>query len=448
MKGINGLVWELDGWIIVAGVLAAVSASLLGNFLVLRKMSLLGDAISHAILPGLAMAFLITSSRNSWVMFLGASIVGLMTAVFTQWIRGIGKVDEGASMGVVFTSLFAIGLVMIVQAADDVDLDPGCVLYGAIEFTPLDTWLILGWHIPRVVVIQGSVLLLNVMFVGLLFKELKISSFDPALSTTSGIPAWLMHYALMTLVAITAVASFESVGNILVVAMMIVPPATAFMLTVRLGRMIVWSSVIAAAAAVIGHLAALWVPNMFGYRSTSTAGMIAVVTGLFFVLAAFFAPQQGVFVRSMRQRLLALRILREDILGLLYRLAEKGDDEISMSRKRLQDNLLVSSWEMRIVLWQLQRWEWIEQSQSGFRLTAEGTRNAQQLVRSHRLWETYLIVEAGVDQNRIHQHAEQLEHFTSSALGQRLSDATDTPTVDPHGSPIPSPAITPPTKRQ
>lgn len=447
MNGLSGLVWELDGWIIVAGVLAAVSASLLGNFLVLRKMSLLGDAISHAILPGLAMAFLFTSSRNSWVMFVGASIVGLMTAVFTQWIRGIGKVDEGASMGVVFTSLFAIGLVMIVQAADYVDLDPGCVLYGAIEFTPLDTWPLFGWHVPRVVVIQGAVLLLNALFVGLLFKELKISSFDPALSTTSGIPAWLMHYALMTLVAITAVASFESVGNILVVAMMIVPPATAFMLTVRLGRMIVWSSAIAAIAAVIGHLAALWVPNLFGYRSTSTAGMIAVVTGVLFLLAALFSPQQGVFVRSMRQRLLALRILREDILGLLYRLTEKGEER-SVSQGYLQENLLASGWETRVALWQLQRWDCVQQSPQGFQLTAAGTRTAQHLVRSHRLWETYLIVEAGVDQERIHQQAEQLEHFTSSALGQRLSDATDTPTVDPHGSPIPSPAVTPPTKRQ
>jgi len=137
--GIDNFIWELDGWIIVAGVLSAVSAALLGNFLVLRKMSLLGDAISHAILPGLAAAFFISHSRNSIPMFLGAVIVGLLTAVFTEWIRGAGQVDEGASMGVVFTSLFAIGLVMIVQAADNVDLDPGCVHYGAIEFTPLDT---------------------------------------------------------------------------------------------------------------------------------------------------------------------------------------------------------------------------------------------------------------------------------------------------------------------
>jgi len=138
MSDILGLSWDYDGWIVLAGMLCAVAASLPGNFLLLRRMSLLGDAISHAILPGLAVAFFISESRSSWPMFVGAVIVGILTAFFTEWIRDFGDVDEGASMGVVFTTLFAIGLVLIVQAADHVDLDPGCVLYGAIEMTPYD----------------------------------------------------------------------------------------------------------------------------------------------------------------------------------------------------------------------------------------------------------------------------------------------------------------------
>ncbi|MCA9021171.1 MAG: metal ABC transporter permease, partial [Planctomycetaceae bacterium] len=174
--------WYLDGWIIVAGILCSVATALLGNFLVLRKMSMLGDAITHAILPGLAAAFFISESRSSLPMFVGAVIAGILTALFTEWIRGFGKVDEGASMGVVFTSLFALGLVMIVQAADHVDLDPGCVLYGAIELTPLDTVLINGWEIPRVVVVLSIVLLINLLFVVCFLKELKLSSFDPALA--------------------------------------------------------------------------------------------------------------------------------------------------------------------------------------------------------------------------------------------------------------------------
>ncbi len=434
--GIDNFIWELDGWIIVAGVLSAVSAALLGNFLVLRKMSLLGDAISHAILPGLAAAFFISHSRNSIPMFLGAVIVGLLTAVFTEWIRGAGQVDEGASMGVVFTSLFAIGLVMIVQAADNVDLDPGCVLYGAIEFTPLDTWLILGFDVPRVVVVLSVVTLINLLFVVLFYKELKISSFDPSLSTTSGIPSWLMHYLLMTFVAVTAVASFESVGNILVVAMMVVPPAAAYMLTDRLAWMIVASAVIGSIAAITGHFAAISVPAWFGYHSTSTASMMAVMTGVFFLLAALFGPRHGVLVRTIRQRVLALRILSEDIIGLVYRVHEK-QLTTKVNAQFLCESLLASSVSTRVSLFFLARKGWIIHREQGFDLTEEGQKHAEQLVRSHRLWEYYLINEAGVDENKIHEHAERFEHFTNKSLGQRLSDATDSPSIDPHGSPIP-----------
>ena len=170
--------WHLDGWIVVAGVLCAVSCALLGNFLVLRKMSMMGDAISHAVLPGLAVAFLVTHSRESTPMFVGAAIVGVLTALFTQWVNRFGRVEESASMGVVFTSLFAIGLILIVRAADHVDLDPGCVLYGAIEMVPLDLRTVFGIRAPRAVVTLACVFVANVVFVLLFYKELKLSSFD------------------------------------------------------------------------------------------------------------------------------------------------------------------------------------------------------------------------------------------------------------------------------
>src|SRR5688500_14887121 len=175
--------WHLDGWIVAAGILCAMSCALLGNFLVLRRMSMMGDAISHAVLPGLAIAFLVTHSRESMPMFVGAAIVGVLTAVFTQWINRFGKVEESASMGVVFTALFAIGLILIRRAADAIDLDPGCVLYGLIEFVPLDTRNVGGFEIPRVVITLAIVLAVDLLFVLLFYKELKISSFDPELAS-------------------------------------------------------------------------------------------------------------------------------------------------------------------------------------------------------------------------------------------------------------------------
>ncbi|QDU39256.1 Manganese transport system membrane protein MntB [Maioricimonas rarisocia] len=428
--------WFLDGWIVLAGILCAVSASLLGNFLVLRRMSMLGDAISHAILPGLAAAFFISGSRSSLPMFVGAVIVGILTALFTEWIRGIGKVDEGASMGVVFTSLFALGLIMIVQAADHVDLDPGCVLYGAIELTPLDTVEIAGTFVPRVVAMLGCVLVVNLAFVVLFFKELKISSFDPALSTASGIHAGVMHYLLMTLVAVTAVASFESVGNILVVAMFVVPPAAACLCTDRLGVMILLSAVFAAFSAVCGHLGALTVPALFGYRSTTTAGMMAVAAGLLFLVVALVAPRHGVLARLIRRRLLSWQILTEDVIALLYRFEERQHAQ-PPDRATMADLLMVGPLGLLLAIRRLERSGVLNRAGDGYRLTPEGIRRGRELVRTHRLWEHYLVQEAQLPAERIHDKAERLEHFTDAAMRVRLDRATDAPQTDPHGTPIP-----------
>ncbi|NQY32854.1 MAG: metal ABC transporter permease [Coraliomargarita sp.] len=294
--------YAIDTWIVVVGGLSAASCALLGNFLVLRKMSMMGDAISHAVLPGLAIAFIVTQARASFIMFVAAAVVGVLTAVFTQWISRFGNVDRGASMGIVFTTLFALGLLLIVQAVDHVDLDPSCVLYGAIELTPLDVvWRteVFGavLEVPRAALVLSGVLLVNLLFVVVFFKELRIASFDPELSTTVGISADLMHYLLMTLVAVTTVAAFEAVGSIIVIAMLIVPAATAHLLTDRLATMIVWSVVLAVLSAGIGHVAALTVPAWFGFESTSTSGMMAVVAGLLFAVVLLFAPQHGVIAK-------------------------------------------------------------------------------------------------------------------------------------------------------
>ena len=430
--------WALDGWIVVAGILCASASALLGNFLVLRKMSMLGDAISHAVLPGLAAAFFLTGTRDSLPMFLGAAVVGVLTALFTEWIRGFGKVDEGAAMGVVFTALFALGLVMIVQAADRVDLDPGCVLYGAIEMTPLDRVEIAGFEIPRVVVVLSVVLFVNLLAIVLFYKEFKIASFDPALATSLGINDSFMHYLLTTLVAVTAVASFEAVGNILVVAMFIVPAAAAYLCTDRLWAMIVISVVIAILSAIFGHIGAMLVPQLIGYHSTNTAGMMATMAGLLFLVAALFAPRYGVLVGWARRGILSLRILAEDVVGLLYRAEERTRVGALLPRQSIRKTLVAKRWSTRVVLSWLQRRGDLVQGASGYGLSDQGRRRAKALVRSHRLWEQYLVTAVGVDEARLHPTAEQLEHYTDPSLRDQLDQEMEHPSVDPHGAPIPS----------
>ena len=426
--------WSIDGWIVLAGVLCGVAAALPGCFLVLRRMSLMGDAISHSVLPGLAVAFILTGSRASLPMFIGAAIVGVLTAVAIDWVSRIGKVDEGASMGVVFTTLFALGLVLIVKAADYVDLDPSCVLYGAIELTPLDTVSIFGLDIPRVVPVLGTVLLINTLFIILFYKELKISSFDPALATSVGISARVMNYALMSLVAITVVAAFESVGNILVVAMLVVPGAAAHTLTDRLWVMLVIASVIGALSAILGHLSAIALPPLFGFESTNTVGMMALSAGMILLLAILFGPRYGLLSRARHRRKLSLSIAAEDVLGLLVRAEESQMP--SLPATGIRTELHLSSAEMRGVVRQLVTEGKITRTPTTLSLLPAGRASAQNLLRSHRLWESYLAHELGVRPDHVHASAERLEHITSVQMRQEL--ATSAPEgLDPHGKQVP-----------
>lgn len=284
------MIWtSLDTWIAVTAMLSAIACAIPGCFLVLRRMSMMGDAISHAVLPGLALAFLLTHSRDSLTMFLGAAVVGVLTAVFVEAVHRHGQVEESAAMGVVFTSLFALGLVLLVRGADHVDLDAGCVLYGAMELVPLDTVAFLGVEIPRAVLKMGAVVIFNALFVGLLFKELTISTFDPSLSDTVGIDSKRMNLALMAVVAVTAVAAFESVGSILVIAMLIVPAATAQLLTQRLAPLLGVAVLVAALSAWLGHVSAITLPPLVGFEDTNTAGMMAVASGVLFAVAVLFS---------------------------------------------------------------------------------------------------------------------------------------------------------------
>jgi manganese/zinc/iron transport system permease protein len=436
MDGLQSWTWSYDGWVMLGGLLCAVAASLPGNFLVLRRMSLLGDAVSHAVLPGLALAFWITQSRSGLPVFAGAVTTGLITAMLTQWIRDVGKVDEGASIGVVFTTLFAAGLLLMSQAAPRVDLDPGCVLYGVLEASPLDTVPVAGFAIPRVVLMLSIVLLINIAFIVLLFKELLISSFDPGLATTAGCSARWMHYLLMVIVAITTVASFEATGNILVVAMLIVPPSTALLLTDRLSRMILISAAVAAASAILGDAAAVTVPRWFGFRSTSTAAMMTVCAGLIFLVTATCAPGTGLVAVWLRRQRLSLRILAEDTIALMYRLDERGADG-PVQASQLSRKLLSSTLQTWLALQRQRLRGWVVAELAGYRLTTAGRQAAAALVRSHRLWETYLVHE-GVDAGVIHRQAEVLEHFTGRSLRDKLQAEGPPSDRDPHGSLIPT----------
>lgn len=285
---------------LLIGTFAAIACALPGNFLVLRKQALIGDAISHVVLPGIVVAFLLTGAISTWPMMLGAAGAAVVAVVMIEAIRRLGQIEPGAAMGVVFTTLFAAGVLLLEQTdTSTVHLDVEHALYGNLESL---IWLdATGWaslrdpaalaglppELPRIALTLAGVSLFTWIF----WRPLKISTFDEGFASTVGIRTGPLGFALVITAAIAAVAAFDAVGSIIVIAMFICPPAAARLMTNRLESQIAWSVVFAVVSAVMGYVLAGYGPLWLGARdAVSAAGMIATVSGVILALAAVFGP--------------------------------------------------------------------------------------------------------------------------------------------------------------
>ncbi|WP_335869637.1 metal ABC transporter permease [Bacillus sp. 2205SS5-2] len=280
-----------EAWIILTGCLVGISCGMIGCFLILRKMSMLADAISHTVLLGMVLAFLVSQSLNGFYMLIGAAIAGLFTTLLVQLFQSSG-IQEDASIGVVFTSLFAVGVILISLYAGNVHLDVEHALMGEIAFIPWNTMSLpfLG-DVPKSVVMISSILIVNIIIIFFLYKEFKLTSFDASMAAAMGIPVLLIHYVLMGVVSVTTVSAFDSVGAILVVAMLIAPGATAYLLTDRFSVMLFLSAFIGCVDSILGYFLAV-------YLDVSISGAMAVMAGVVFAIAFIFAPQHGLLAKS------------------------------------------------------------------------------------------------------------------------------------------------------
>ncbi|MBA2870303.1 manganese/zinc/iron transport system permease protein [Anoxybacillus calidus] len=284
-----------EGWILLTGSLVGISCGIVGCFLILRKMAMLADAISHTVLLGIVGAYLISNSLEGIYMLIGAAIVGILTAFFVQLLHSSG-VQSDAAIGVVFTSLFAVGVILLSLFAGKVHLDTDHALMGEITFIPWDILEINGINLgPKAVWMLGAVLVFNLIIIFLFYKEIKISSFDPDMAVALGIPVLLIHYLLMGMLSLTTVASFDGVGAILVVAMLIVPGATAYLLTDKLSVMLIISAIVGVLSAFAGY----FIATIF---NVSISGSMAVAAGVIFAITFVFSPTHGLLSRWLARK--------------------------------------------------------------------------------------------------------------------------------------------------
>ena len=285
---------------LLIGTFAALACAIPGNFLVLRRQALIGDAISHVVLPGIVIGFLITGAATTWPMMLGAAGAAVFSVLLIEVIRRLGRIEPGAAMGVVFTTLFAAGVLLLEQSdTSSVHLDVQHALYGNLESL---IWLDAeGWDslldpqalagLPPELFRMAAVLSLIVLLTFAFWRPLKIATFDEGFARTIGLPVATISLGLVIAAAIAAVAAFDAVGSIIVIAMFICPPAAARMMTNRLGVQVAYSAIFAVLSAVLGYVLAGYGPLWLGFdNSVSAAGMIATVSGLILGLAALFGP--------------------------------------------------------------------------------------------------------------------------------------------------------------
>ncbi|GIW81847.1 MAG: zinc ABC transporter permease [Gemmatales bacterium] len=379
-------------------VVTASACALPGVFLVLRRLALMSDAISHSILFGIVLAFFITRDLSSPLLIGGAALAGIVTVLLVEGLHRTRLVKEDAAIGLVFPVLFCIGVLLISGFLRGVHLDENCVLLGKPEFAPFNRLVIGGeatasaehadhGHVmptrggidlgPKSLWVMGIILIINLTFILLFYKELKLATFDASLAAALGFAPWLLHYGLMVLVSITAVGAFETVGSILVVALMIVPPATAYLLTDRLAWMIGFSALLAALCGVLGYWLAH--PRML---DTCISGSMATVAGAMFSLVLLFAPQRGVLAVLRRRQQQRWDFAQLMLAIHLFNHEKTADAERENRIDHLQEHL---NWDPRFarrVVRRAERRGLIRLEEEGMlRLTTPGRAAAEQALQ-------------------------------------------------------------------
>lgn len=412
---------------VIGSLLLGLSCGILGSFIVVRKLSLMGDTLSHAVLPGVALGFLWSMSKDPVAIFIGASAAGLLGTFVVKWIRDTTKLKEDAALGIVLASFFSIGVVLMsriqkLPTSEKSGLDK--LLYGQAAGLGADD-----------IQLMAGVTLLALILVVAFYKELLATSFDPGFSRAAGLPASWVHHGLMLLLSFSVVVALQAVGVVLVSAMLITPAATAYLLTDRMHRLLI----IAACAGMASGFAGCFF-SFFGNNLPTGPFMVLGASGLFFA-AFLFGPRHGVVTRGWRQFSRSARVERENTLKAIFRILEQNQftsQSVTIKELALMRHETLEESLRRMKALRDHGLLTLNDSPDAATLTPLGWRRACEIVRNHRLWELYLTHEANYAADHVHEDAEQIEHILGEDTVRMLDKQLNHPMLDPHGSSIPS----------
>jgi ABC-type Mn2+/Zn2+ transport system permease subunit/Mn-dependent DtxR family transcriptional regulator len=401
---------------LIASIMVGVMCGILGCFIVLRNMSLIGDALSHAVLPGVVIAFVLVG-YSAFGFFVGSVVAGLLSAIAITWIQQNVRTKNDAAIGIVFTAMFSIGVMGIswLSHKQGVHLDLKDFLFGnVLGVGDQDLWL------------TAAVTLTVVSSVIIFYRYLFVTTFQSVIAKTMGINVQMVHYLLMLMLSFAVVASLQTVGVILVVAMLITPASTALLLSDRLQKVLIIAALIGASTAVLGFFVAV-------VMDTTPGPAMTVLATLFYLIAVLFSPRKGLFFKYLRKRKLKVRIQMEDILKQSLKLYENNN----LSFDNLKNNIGFDLNILKNHLKTLENGGFIHQKNGNLMLTTEGVSIATRLVRAHRLWESYLATNVGLTGEQVHDDAEHFEHILTDDLLDEIDEKLGFPELDPHGEPIP-----------
>ena len=411
--------------VLIGATMLGALGGMLGSFALLRRQSLLGDALAHAALPGVCLGYLLTGSKTPLPLFLGALAAGLLGAFLIVAVVRWSRIKEDSAIGIILSVFFGAGIVLLtyIQKLPDGNqsgLDK--YLFGQAA-TLVEEDL-------KVMAILGGIVVVALL---LFYKEFKLLSFDRAFGASLGLPMRGLEFLLTLLLVIVVVVGLQTVGVVLIVAALITPAAAARQWTDRLGAMILLAAGIGAAAGVAGSLASAMVPRL------PTGPVIVVVSSGVLIVSLLFAPQRGLLWALLRERQVAGRIRRENLLKDLWLLGERqGDWRELLSWPLLMGVRGQTARELARSARPLEKAGLVEQhSGDALRLTPAGQREAENVVRKHRLWEVYLTRRLELASDHVHRDAEAMEHALSDDAMLRLDEMLGHPTLDPHGRPIP-----------